>query len=319
MKFVITIGSGNSGCGLVHDYLAGRNDFVSPFYNQEFRFLNDPGGLFSLYKGLYENFSVNNSTQAFIDFYNFVKFQQNRFFYLNSKKKKMYNRNFLQIIENFINDITEVKYFGSPNYKRLQFSYYQKLEFHLLKRFFYKNNNSSHLMRLPCKEEKFFDLSKKLLKDLVVNNLGKSLIKKNILLDQAVSYWNPMNAFNFFDNLKIILINRDPRSIFYSMKYRRSAPYPWQCVKTFANWYLIVRKNQKKFDKRKILALSYEDFIINFNKNNDKLCEFLKINRTKFSKSNPEDSKKNILKAKDFLSSFELMHIENKCRKYLQW
>ena len=33
MKFVITIGSGNSGCGLVHDYLAGRNDFVSPFYN----------------------------------------------------------------------------------------------------------------------------------------------------------------------------------------------------------------------------------------------------------------------------------------------
>ena len=39
--FVITLGSGNSGCGAVHDYLRLRNDFSAPFFGQEFRLIND--------------------------------------------------------------------------------------------------------------------------------------------------------------------------------------------------------------------------------------------------------------------------------------
>ena len=103
------------------------------------------------------------------------------------------------------------------------------------------------------------------------------------------------------------------------MKSRKSLPYPGQCVKTFVDWYLIVRNNQKKFDKKKILEFSYEDFIINFNKNNKKLCEFLNLNQKIPSKLNPKDSAKNIFKAKEFLERNELKYIEKKCSKYLQW
>jgi hypothetical protein len=319
MKFVITVGSGNSGGGLIHDYLSGRDDFVSPFYNQEFRFLNDPSGLFSLHKNLYENFSVNNSAKAFDDFYNFTKFQQNRSFYTNGKKKRMYSENFLQTVENFIKDITDVKYSGSPNFKRLEFSFFKKIEFYIFNKFFHSNRDSLFFMRLSCKEKKFLQLSKKLILDLVAINLGTRLIKKKILLDQAVSFWDPMNSFKFFDNLKIILVNRDPRAIFYSMKSRKSLPYPGQSVKIFVDWYLIVRNNQKKFDKKKILEFSYEDFIINFDKNNKKLCKFLNLNQKKPSKFNPKDSAKNIFKAKEFLERNELKYIEKKCSKYLQW
>ena len=55
---VITASPGLSGAGLIFDYLLSRKDFVSPFkkipdddQQTEFRFISDPGGLNSLYKG----------------------------------------------------------------------------------------------------------------------------------------------------------------------------------------------------------------------------------------------------------------------------
>ena len=64
---VITASPGLSGAGLIFNYLLSRDEFVSPFKNfpdddqqSEFRFVSDLGGLYSLYNGFYENFSVNN-------------------------------------------------------------------------------------------------------------------------------------------------------------------------------------------------------------------------------------------------------------------
>ena len=43
---------GNSGAGLIHDYLLGRDDFKSPFFGQEFRLISDPYGIENLYNNL---------------------------------------------------------------------------------------------------------------------------------------------------------------------------------------------------------------------------------------------------------------------------
>ena len=43
---VIVASPGNSGAGAIHDYLLSRKDFVSPFFSQELRFINDPQGLY---------------------------------------------------------------------------------------------------------------------------------------------------------------------------------------------------------------------------------------------------------------------------------
>ena len=36
---VITVRSGNSGGGAIHDYLRNRKDFVAPFYGNELRWI----------------------------------------------------------------------------------------------------------------------------------------------------------------------------------------------------------------------------------------------------------------------------------------
>ena len=63
--YVVTVGSGNSGGGAIHDYLSHREDFISPFYGHEFRLINDPDGIDNLYNNLFNNFSINNSAIAF--------------------------------------------------------------------------------------------------------------------------------------------------------------------------------------------------------------------------------------------------------------
>ena len=56
MKIVITIGTGNSGCGAIHDFLIDNTKYKSPFKGQEFRMIHDPDGILNL---LTDNFFNN--------------------------------------------------------------------------------------------------------------------------------------------------------------------------------------------------------------------------------------------------------------------
>ena len=73
MKVVITIGTGNSGCGAVHDFLIKSTKFKNPFVWHEFRMINDPDGILNLYNNFYKNCSINNSSNAVMRFKSLVK------------------------------------------------------------------------------------------------------------------------------------------------------------------------------------------------------------------------------------------------------
>ena len=87
MKTVIICGTGYSGSGAISDYLKAREDFYSPFKDQEFRIINDPYGIENLFQNFYVNFSINNCSEAI---YNFVKFS-NEYNSLNAKYFKSKN------------------------------------------------------------------------------------------------------------------------------------------------------------------------------------------------------------------------------------
>ncbi len=71
--------------------------------------------------------------------------------------------------------------------------------------------------------------------------------------------------------------------------------------------------------KNKILEIKFEDFINNFEKNKKKLNKFLDINNKEIYNFNHNYSKKNVYKAKHYLTKFELNYIKKNLRNYLQW
>jgi len=322
-KFVIIVSPGNSGGGAVHDYLYSRDDFESPFLGEEFRLICDPYGLEQLYKNLYSNFSINNSAEAINEFkkycFNLQKLKSEK----TENREFIYGKNFYKISLDFINNIKFLEYIGLPQFRKISLKKHEDFNFIFKKKFFKIKNYDHELykMYLPVNEKKFLELAKKYLINIFKSNL-KNFKRKNIVLDQATSFWCPEIAFQYLNNLNIIIVTRDPRSVFYSMKSRGSFAYPGYDINIFINWYRSIMQKRKKIKnkfKKNILELKFENFVNNFEYEINKVNSFLKIKNEKKIKFDLNFSKNNVFKAKFNLDKSELKLIEKKLKEYLIW
>lgn len=315
---VITASPGLSGAGLISDYLLFRNDFKNPFnFEAEFRLLHDPRGIHNLYKGLYENFSVNNSAYFFNEFEKYILSLKNLSSKIKDKKKYHFNSIFFSEVKKYLNEISLISYYGLPEFFRLGFDFNKKIKWRILRISKSAQEVKFCKMRIPVEKEIFLNKTKIFLNKILFILTGK---KTNYVIDQGANFWDPIKSTQYFDNRKIILITRDPRSIFSSMKMRKSLAYPGHDIKIFCEWYKNIMKNYNKIKETKILIkIKYENFILEHEKESKKLLKFLKIKNLKGKKFDINSSKNNIFKAKNYLSSYELKFIENKLYKYLQW
>ena len=111
------------------------------------------------------------------------------------------------------------------------------------------------------------------------------------------------------------------------MKSRQSLATPWYDVNIFIKWYKHCFKNNIYLNKKnsKILILKFEHIIKNFEKENNKIINFLKIkkniklNEGVFFKFDLSQSEKNIRKYKKVLNKKQINLIENKLKKYLHY
>ena len=209
---VVVISPGLSGAGLISDYLLNRNDFASPFnLESEFRLLHDPGGIHNLYCGLYENFSVNNSAYFFNEFEKYISRLKNLSVKKKNKKKYLYNSLFFIEVEKYLKQISKINYYGLPEFFRLGLNFRNKLKWRILR----INKTSQEVkfckMRIPVEKKIFLKNTKIFLNKILYILSGK---KKNYVIDQGGNFWDPIKSTQYFDRRKIILVTRDPRSIF---------------------------------------------------------------------------------------------------------
>ena len=92
---------------------------------------------------------------------------------------------------------------------------------------------------MPVNEKKFIKESRLFIKKIILNNLNKKTIHKNqnIVLNQASNIFDPINSSQYFYNRKVIIVTRDPRDIFSSMKTRKSKGPPSYDVHLFLKWF----------------------------------------------------------------------------------
>lgn len=320
-NIVILATAGNSGGGAVHDYLLCRDDFCSPFQGEEFRLISDPYGIENLYHNFTNNFSINNSSEAF---HQFEKYCKNLSKIKSTKNNKLiYGSRFNELTSNYLKRIEDISYKGIPQFQSISLNILKKLQFKVKKKLFgYKNHEHKfYKMRLPKNEKKFIFETNKYLLDLFKFNI-KSINKKNIILDQATNFWKPEIIFKYFNNAKIILVTRDPRSIYYSMKFRGSYAYPGYDIKIFVKWYKYAMQKREKIIKKyktNIMDVKFEKFINNMEFELLRINQFLQIKNKVVKNFNYDFSKNNVFKAKYSLSKNELNFIKKNLKKYLQW
>lgn len=309
MKIIITLGTGNSGAGAVNDYLLSRNDFQNLFGKKEFRLVNDPDGIDELYNLLYYNFSVNGSA---IKLNNFRDFTKNLFKSRYNKNNNIYNKNLIDLSEKFINDISKINYNGAPRFYLDKMSKIEKIKFYFNRFFLKKNVKDIKLlnMALPCTEENFLKFSEEF-----INNIFRSYKffdeKKNIAIEQGGNFLNPLSSTKYYGkDRKVILVTRNPKAIFWSMKRGNSFSYPGNNVEIFVDWYKEIMQKINKKEFNEIIKIKFEHFFENFKEESLKLCDQLGIDKNVNSDFDLNYTLKNLYKYRKNLSKYEIEYID---------
>jgi hypothetical protein len=175
-----------------------------------------------------------------------------------------------------------------------------------------KNQNELYLL---CDYGHFQEETKKLFFELFEK---ENVEKKDIILDQAGSIFNPKESTKFFSNPYNICVLRDPRDIYTELK-RKGYGYPGYDVETFCNWYKVIMKKIDHNENEKLIFINFEDFALKKDLILKKIFDFLKIefnnyDDVKFNFKRPEN---NVQQYKDRLEKIELEYIENKLTNYL--
>lgn len=273
MQKIIIAGPGNSGSGAVFDFLKTRDDIFLPFYNQEFRLVNDPEGISDLENSLYYNFSINGSSNSLDVFNKFVLKSGGR-------KKNRYPAKFKFLHKEFLNNIIYTEYNGLPQYSKFKLNLINYCRFYFERIVLRKKLSDINIYKLilPVSHELFIDHCINFIDELIKSS--KTFIPGKIaLIDQAINIYQPEQNLKFFSKSKCIITLRDPIGTYYSIYQNPSFGYSGLNIYKFIKWYKFIYEkiNHTKFNSSNFLIIKFHDFLYDHNNTKEKISKFLKV------------------------------------------
>jgi hypothetical protein len=316
MKTIIVLGTGYSGSSAINDYLISRNDFQDLFKGGEFRLVNDPGGIDELYNSFYKNYSLNCASNALK---NFKKLIKNSYYSNYNKKFPIYKNDIFTLTEQFIKNITYISYNGAPKFYLDDMSSVDKLILFFKRKILKKSSREVDLldMILPCSEKDFLNFTEDFLNKIIRSQILFDE-NKNIVIEQGGNFLNPISSTKYFGkNVKIIVVFRDPKAIFWSIKRRKSLNYPSYDIEIFVEWYKKIREMYKACNSENIINIKFEHFFENFETEKKKLEAQLDIKNSTDSKFNIRHTLNNLYKYKDNLTKNEIDYINLSLKDFI--
>ena len=266
---------------------------------------------------MYTNFNINNCALSFL---RFKKYIQRSIKSNYNRKYLLYDNQVNKLTSKFINNITEINYNGAPQFYLDKFSKLEKSIFYFKRYLLKKKTREIRLLNmcLPVKKEKFLVEAVNYINNIF--SLSKDYKEeKNIIINQGGSFWSPQSSTKYYgSNAYQIIVTRDPKAIFWSMKRRNSLSYPGYNLNIFVSWYKKIMENINKEEHKKTIIIKYENFFLNFNKEKEKLCERLNINIKDPDNFDLDYTKKNLFKFNKNLSNEEISFINKELKDYIQ-
>lgn len=308
-NFIIILGTTKSGSGAVFDYLIGRGDIRNPLKGQEYHLPQMPYGLMTLEAVAKGAFHPGNSDFVISQFEETIKKlsrPQTRWRYGMGYSHRV--PSFQKLIDQFMEEICLAKFPMRLHWRQLihSDSIIKYLIFKLKNRLGFRDR--AHITRLIVSQDKLIEAAQKLHNRLFQIDTDK----QPIILNQAGSGWNAVESTKYFLNRKIILSTRDPRDQFAELKLIKNA----RSVDDFIVWYKEMQRRIREINNPILLQIRFEDFVIQNDKMVNLICNHVSLDSSILSDYNPELSKKNIGKYKEFLDNKEINKIENSLSEY---
>lgn len=320
MKIITCAGYLATGSSAVTDYLSEFKG-CSSIGTYEVRFIHDPNGIRDLEYNLIENNNRHNTSHAIKNYMSYAKKLNGNF--LRKGYKRYVGDKFEKYTKQYVEEITELTCECWWHYDRFQrgelFNDIDVL-FSKIYRKIYKLPAPSILKYTHEKgyftsisREKFIEVTKKYIENVIM-----AMAKNNseyIMVDQLLPPTNIEQYLDYFDDIKVIVVDRDPRDLFLLEAARwRCGLMPYKDVEEFCKWFEIIRTNKSVENTDKILHVKFEDLIYNYETETAKISAFVGLPLERHvlpkTKLNPDVSIKNtnlIMQYPEFQKEIEVI------------
>ncbi len=296
MKKIACVGYHGTGAGVIDDLFREFDNVCHGTYEAEIRILHDPDGVSDLEYHLVKN---PHRLGTGIAIKRLIKYGKTQ----NRQASKIYGDEWMKMINEYAEDLALIKYKGYNEFD-LQFApisnilvFYAKKVINRLKPLKYRKapwynylpNLESYYSLLTEKE--FLSKTKRFVDKMCAKANKEN--KEYLMLDQFISSSNPAQSLKYIDNVKTIIVDRDPRDLFINQVLCCSPVLPRE-PHAFCVVYRNIRKVFGNDCKDKVMKVHFEDLIFHYDDYVQKIIDFVGIseshhvNKRKFF--DPDDS-----------------------------
>lgn len=332
-KYVTCTGFGGTGSSVISDLLKEFSNVKSCGANFEMSMAFDVGGISDLQHYLVDDFERNKVTEGIYMFKKHLNAISDRYTYFLGK-------DFYNIVSSYLDNLilvewngeNEMQYYRYGKYKRwLYYSYLPRLQSRIRYKFM-KEDGYEHTgwfkkklpMQITVPKSVFFDETRKMYKTLL-DTFDKENGYEYLCFDQLVPAYNFKRYLNYFPNMKIIVVDRDPRDLYLLNElYWHEAWIPSHKLDIYIKWFEEIRRDIEDeiyHNSDNVLFVHFEDTIYKYDETIPRIMNFLGLTTTSHISPRtyfvPEESKRNTkLWEKVDKRKNEIEEIEKSLKKY---
>jgi hypothetical protein len=303
MRIITCASYYGTGSSAVTDLLSEFENDIYSFGEYEYRFIQDPDGISDLEFNIIENNHRHNTSYAIK---RFIKYMHSLTEFGYGDGYKIFGKTYDILLNNYINSICTLKtktwWHRDRIDKGILFSYIDR-GYSLIKRMRNLKSEKRYSLLQNHELSYYTNISENdflIATRHFVDSLFSSVSNKNILMiDQMIPPSNTSRYIRYFNDVKVIVVDRDPRDLFLLEKKQwQWGIIPTDDVNEFIEWFKITRNvHAEKDDPNKVMRIRFEDLIFDYDNTRNKIIEFVgvnKLNCTNYQqKFNPSISIKN--------------------------
>jgi len=279
-SYICVSGYGWTGSSACIDLLKEFKGFGA--LDGEFRIARDPYGLRDLEESLVHNWDFIRHDVAIRDFLNYCKVlsrETGLFSQVGRNFSNKLNIDFMSESKSYINKLTDMIYLGDTFIHRYNIPAHKNF-FMKIRSKFGKNNAKPMYLSRPDKAE-FIKETRKYINNLFSVYMDFKRIN-TLILDQSIPPTNINNTSQYFENIKIIIIDRDPRDIYVNMVRSQKLLGPELIKKDSVGKYIKWHKQLRHTSiddnyncNKDVLRMNFEDLVLKYDDSIEKINFFI--------------------------------------------
>lgn len=302
-KYITCTGYGGTGSSVISDLMKEFDNVKSCGADFEMTIAFDHHGISDLQHYIIDDFERNKVSEGIFDFIEHVK-------QISPNYDRHLGIDFESIMEKYIRNIIDVEWLGFTVQHLYRYPRWQRIIMYripsIIQSFLIKYNDgyehsAKYKRKLPIRisygENNFYNETQKMYR-VLLDSFDKSYKCEYLCFDQLVPAYNFERYLRYFPNLKVIVVDRDPRDLYLLNElYWHEGWIPSHNIDIFIKWFKLIREDRNYNNVSNVLFVNFEEGICNYDLFVDKITDFIGLDKSAHSSPqqyfNPTVSKKN--------------------------